>query len=187
MIETPYRDEEETRAWELLKEIDRREALELYPDFDVAYLRAAYVTPSIHDHHMADKSLLEQGLDVARRKSELLARLSCWHAWNATQNEFAYGSASAAVRYAVQALAACGRLPTEPGSMFQAYRLLAELVRYFDRRLSDDMVWRVPRHKLAPKQLNEVRTSVEICVQSFPKLAQDAYDAVLEYVAPLVR
>ncbi|MBM4320787.1 MAG: hypothetical protein FJ125_12755 [Deltaproteobacteria bacterium] len=183
MIDLGHQDGEETRSWEILKDIDRRKAVELYPDFDVAYLRAAYITPSIDDHEMAEIGLLETGLQHAIRKSEILARLSCWHCWNTHANEFAYGSSAAAVRLAVQSLAA-GELPRGPGSKYQAYQLLTELMRYLDRRLSDDLYWKAPRLKLGERQLREIRYTADGCVRSFPQLAQEARDALRQAVLP---
>lgn len=183
MFEPDYMDGEESRSWELLKDIDRRKAIELYPDFDVSYLRAAYITPSIDDHHMAEVEVLKQGLQRSIRKSEILARLSCWHAWNCEANEFAYGSAATSVKFAVHALVA-GELPTGPGSKLQAFLLIAELMRYVDPSLADDLRWKGPRGKLAERQQREVRYAAETCVRSFPEIAQRARDVVKEVILP---
>lgn len=183
MIDLGYQDGEETRRWEILKDIDRRKAVELYPDFDVAYLRAAYITPSIDDHEMAEIELLQTGLERSIRKSEILARLCCWHCWNTHANDVAFGSAAAAVRFGVQALAA-GDPPRGPGSKLQAYQLITELMRYLDRRLSDDLYWKGPRIKLGERQQREVRYTADSCVRSFPLVAQDALAAVRQAVVP---
>ncbi|MDY0060855.1 MAG: hypothetical protein RBU45_13665 [Myxococcota bacterium] len=179
MIELDYTDGDEPRSWEILKDIDRRQAVELFPDFDVAYLRAAYITPSIDDHEMAEPQVLEAGLPLAVRKSELLGRLACWHMWNTTTNEFAYGSTAAAVRQGVQSLVA-GPLPRTPGSRQQVFALLTELMRLVDRKLSDELYFRGPRVKLGERQLREVRYTAETCVRSFPVLAEEAREVVRE-------
>ncbi len=185
MIERAYVDGPETRPWELLKDMDRAEALRLYPDFDVAYLRAAYVTPSIDDHHMAEIDILKDGLEASIRKSEILARLSCWHMWNATANEFAFGSASAAVKMGINALLA-GGLPPGPGSRLQAFQLAVEVSRYVDRKLSDDLYWKGPRGKPGPKQQREIRVTAELCTRSFPRVIEWARDALVEHFVPLL-
>jgi hypothetical protein len=185
MIDLQFQDGEETRSWEILKDIDRRHAVELYPDFDVAYLRAAYITPSIDDHAMADVSFLEQGLGPSIRKSEILARLAAWHTWNTHSNEFAYGSSAQAVALAVQALVAVRELPPKSmGSMYQAYQLVVELMRYFDKRLSDDLYWKATRLKLGDRQQREIRYTAEGCVRSFPQRAKECHEIVVSHLKP---
>jgi len=187
MIEPEYVDGVETRDWDLLQGLDRRAALQKYPDFDLAVLRAAYITPSIDDHEMADISLVKEGLQRCVRVSGLLARLSCWHAWNCRYNEFAYGSASLAVQFAVHALLA-GPLPTGPGSSaFQAYLLLVELTRYVDRQLSDDLYFGGARGKLAREPGRDVNFATESCVRSFPIVAERATEIAREAILPKVR
>jgi hypothetical protein len=183
VFELIYVDQDETRSWEILEHIDRREAVERFPDFDIAYLRAAYITPSIDDHGMAEIAILEEGLERSVRKSEILARVSCWHCWNCVENDIAFGSSAAAVKAGVHALLA-GGVPKGPGSRLQVWALVTELVRHLDRRLSDDLYWKGPRAKLGPRQEREVRVTAETCLRSFPMLATAARQAIVEHIVP---
>lgn len=187
MIEPEYVDGEELRGWDLLQGLDRRAALERYPDFDLAVLRAAYITPSIDDHEMAERRVLEEGLEVCVRKSGLLARLSCWHAWNCRANEFAYGSASAAVRFAVHALLAAPASIVPGTSAFQCHQLLVELTRYVNRGLSDDLYFAGPQGKLPREPLRDVAFAAESCVRSFPLVAERGAEIVRDGLLPMLK
>ena len=82
-----YRDPEEARTLQVLSsplqwdhEAAKRDVRE-HPDFDAAYVRAAYPTGRGDDHLDADVALLLDGVVKCRRKGFLLARLSSYYTW----------------------------------------------------------------------------------------------------------
>jgi hypothetical protein len=91
-----------------------------HPDFDAAYVRAAYPTGLSEDHEHADPAILREGLATCRRKGYLLARLSSYCAWR--------GDALAALDYAVAAVL-LGDPSQGPGDMVQVMELLAVAFR----------------------------------------------------------
>jgi HEAT repeat protein len=91
-----------------------------HPDFDVAYVRAAYPTGLSEDHEHADPAILREGLATCRRKSYLLARLSSYCTW--------HGDALAALDHAVAAVL-LGDPSQGPGDMVQVMELLTVAFR----------------------------------------------------------
>lgn len=112
-------DGDETRSFQTISSLDRAEALRRFPDFDVAYLRAAYPTGNSGDHAAADVSMVEQGLPRCVRKSLLLGRLSAYWTWQ--------GEPVQAFCYAVHCLAATGDIEQTPSDVVGCINLLAEV------------------------------------------------------------
>jgi len=88
-----------------------------YPDFDVAYLRAAYPTRHADDHANANVRMLETGLVKSRVKHSILARLSCYYTWR--------GDPLKALDYAVGMLTATSEIPHDYGSPMQTLIFLS--------------------------------------------------------------
>jgi hypothetical protein len=77
------KDEQEFRNWSLLTEYaDMREAIEDYPDWDAAYLRAAYPTGFSEDHTHARPEFLRLAIGKVKAESSIHARLSCYEIWS---------------------------------------------------------------------------------------------------------
>lgn len=100
-----YIDGEDYRDWLILKDLDPMEAVRKYPDFDVAYVRAAYPTLKLEDHENANVGLLLEGLEKSIVKSRILAQLSNYYVWN--------GDAERALDYAVLSFLTLEGLPDQ--------------------------------------------------------------------------
>lgn len=84
-------DGDEARGADLLEGLGGDDMISQFPDFDVAYLTAAYPAGPM-DHDSASEGLLQNGLHGSVRKSWLLGRLSSYHlAKGDPQQAFEYG------------------------------------------------------------------------------------------------
>ena len=114
----PYTlDGSENRSHKILTGMDGVTAMRTFPDYDVAYIRAAYPTNNSGDHASAKPHFLEEGLRMCPRKSFLLARLSAYHVWK--------GNALDALNYAVNAVEASKYIETVPDLAGGCANLLA--------------------------------------------------------------
>ena len=90
--------------------------IERFPDFDIAYVRAAYPTTLAGDHGHADLSRLPEGLARCKVRGRILARLSSYSVWN--------GDCLKALDCAVAAVL-FGDPSAAPGDMVQVAVLLS--------------------------------------------------------------
>lgn len=128
LADSRYQDPKDSRTFEILensklspKEWDKDELardIERFPDFDVAYLWAAYPDGNSDHHRNAKEPILLEGLLKAKVKSNILARLSCYH-MNRHDSELK------SLDYAIAAVF-LGDPMDGPGSMVQAVLFLAE-------------------------------------------------------------
>jgi hypothetical protein len=109
-------DSKETRTFQVLAPLDREQALSKYPDFDLAYIRAAYASGNSGDHRNAKPHILKKGLGKCRRKSLLLGRLSAYSVWK--------GEAENALQHATNSLLATKAIPSTPGDLVGCINLL---------------------------------------------------------------
>jgi len=91
-----------------------------HPDFDAAYVRAAYPTGLSEDHEHANPAILREGLATCRRRGYLLARFSSYCTWR--------GDPLAALDYAVASVL-IGEPSQGPGDMVQVLELLTDAFR----------------------------------------------------------
>lgn len=114
-------DGQESRNFQSISSLNRTDAMRKFPDFDVAYLRAAYPTGNSGDHASANISIIDQGLPRCVRKSLLLGRLSAYWTWK--------GDPPKAFCYAVHCLSATQGIEHTPGDVVGCINLLAEVFR----------------------------------------------------------
>jgi hypothetical protein len=118
LLSSGYQDPEDTRTFAILgrspgvtySQDELNEDVEKHPDFDIAYIRAAYPTSHSEDHAHADISLFAAGMARCKAKARLLARLSSYYTWK--------GESLRALDYAVAAVA-IGDPSEGPGDMVQ--------------------------------------------------------------------
>ncbi len=108
-----YRDPSESRSWTILKGVPLSQVVHRHPDFDAAYIWAAYPTMNSDDHTHAKIEILLEGLVKCKVKSGILARLSCYYTWK--------GEDLKALDYAVAAILAARNPPRlgQTGSIIQ--------------------------------------------------------------------
>ncbi len=103
-----YTDGEESRNWTILKSHDHKTAHLSFPDFDVAYFRAAGTIESEGQPGTWGQDVLRAGLTQSHRKSLLLFALAADSAFR--------GKGHAAFVYSVQAVHAAPAIPRDSGA-----------------------------------------------------------------------
>ena len=89
LVSSGYQDPEDTRTFAVFGrspgveygQDDLNDDVEKYPDFDIAYIRAAYPTGRSEDHAHADISRFPEGLASCKAKARLLGRLCSYSTW----------------------------------------------------------------------------------------------------------
>lgn len=163
-VSPKYVDGDDSRTWQLLADIDLMEAVKRYPDFDIAYLRAAYPTGRAEDHRNANVELLKEGLEKSIVKSRILARLSNYYVSQWREDP--------ACDYAIQSLLALKERPNE--TYLQPIILLKQLfaVHGFHKEAEKLEAIR-PRYMLGSQEQNDLAEAVK-AVSYFRQMAEDA-------------
>jgi hypothetical protein len=162
-----YVDGDDSRTWQILADMDRMEALKSYPDFDIAYLRAAYPTDRAEDHQNANIELLEEGLEKSIVKSRILARLSNYYVSKHTP-----GADETACDYAIQSLLALKKHPDE--TYLQPIILLQQLFAVHGYRKEVEKLEAIrPRYTLGSQEQKDLSEVKQIMAHN-RQMAEDA-------------
>ncbi len=111
-----YYDTEETRSWTVLQDCDQKTAYKKFPDYDVAYIRAAGPIESSGIPGTWNNELLLEGLNKCKFKSRLLFHLSA-------NNIFQNNGLEAFIQ-SIQAFNAITNLPAGAGPHVYVYYYL---------------------------------------------------------------
>lgn len=134
--ELMYVDEEDRRNWKTVADLSPSETIQRHPDFHVGYLRAAYdKTDSSEGHDVADVDILRKGLEHAKVKSTLLARLSCYYTF--------HGDARNAFRFAVDGICATAQIGEGPGDFVECLDLVPRVLAEHGFHKEADMLRRL--------------------------------------------
>lgn len=173
-----YRDPQDARSYEILAStkalkpgIDTgdgwdqnalKKDIEQFPDFDLAYLRAAYPNRLSDDHAHANEKILLDGLAKSKVKGNILARLSCYHNYYSSHELQTLDYATAAVLF--------GDPSDGPGSMVQVVVMLAQAFDKVGQGKAANLLKRVKAsYDLGPKQADHVSTTVQALVSRHRK------------------
>ena len=140
-----------------------------FPDFDIAYVRAAYPTRS-EDHANADVSILLDGVLKCRRRGYALARLSSYYTWKEEWlKALDFGTAAVLV----------GDPSAGPGDMVQVLQLFCELFVKVGLPSDAELAERVQaRYSLGPVDAAAVTKAAEALGSEYPGDATWAAETV---------
>ncbi len=140
-----------------------------FPDFDIAYVRAAYPTRS-EDHANADVSILADGLLRCRRKGYVLARLSSYYTWKEEWLK--------ALDFGTAAVLA-GDPSAGPGDMVQVLQLFCELFARVGLPSDAELAEQVQaRYSLGPVEAAAVTKAAGALGSEYPEDATWAAETV---------
>jgi hypothetical protein len=171
-----YTDGTDTRTWDILQGLDVTDAVKKYPDFDIAYVRAAYPKHA-EDHQNANLQLLLEGLDKSIMKSRILTRLSNFYVWS--------GDAEKALNYAVQSLLA---LKTRPNELYvQPIILLREVFSAKGYQSEAAKLEAIrPRYTLGPKEQSDVTRIVRaLSSPQYHNIVEQARNRLMSFLKNL--
>ena len=166
LVSAAYQDPEDPRSFAILGRAsdvqygqeELNKDMESFPDFDIAYVRAAYPTARSEDHAHADTSPLLEGLTRCKVKSRLLARLSSYYTWKGEWlKALDLGAAAVLIGF-----------PSEgPGDMVQALALLEEAFLRAELPFEAALASRVSHYLLGPDEAAAVeRAAIALASQS---------------------
>jgi hypothetical protein len=160
LLSSGYQDPEDTRTYAILGrsagveygQDELNKDVEKFPDFDIAYVRAAYPTGRSEDHAHADISLFPEGIVRCKDKARLLARLCSYCTWKGEWLK-ALDNAVAAVLIGV---------PSEgPGDMVQVLFFLAAAFNQVGLHNDADLAMKVKApYSIGPEEKAAVERAV---------------------------
>jgi len=166
LAQSGYQDPEEPRTFQDLDDPASWDHETLardvrtHPDFDIAYVRAAYPTARSEDHANAEVSILLEGALRCRRKGLVLARLSSYSTWSGERlRALDFGTAAVLL----------GDPSEGPGDMVQVLQLLAELFARVGLAGDAQLAERVQaRFSLGPTEAAAVEKAAAALASEYP-------------------